>query len=391
MPKLMPLAWLLLLCVSSVPIAAKPVLTKATAAHVRAVSSSVPSMDSAANTLVLRVDTPVGVLDLLLAPATQMRTHASDLVPAVRDGRTRLYQGYVVGKPASWVRLSSIDDDWIGAIKVDGTLWLLDPARQHPQLAATLGLTDHDSLIFTTDNFQGSGFIDAGGVVPPTDALTNGLARAKPILKAQASSLYHLGVTLVLDTEFQSYYQALGMEPESVAVAILNIVDGLYLAQVDTHVYLHAIESLNSNGPLTSTDSMALLEAFNDWINATSIPFSGVAHLLSGKDFDGTTVGLAWMRTVCQRDKGAGVDQLTGSAARGGVLLAHEIGHNYGGLHDNNQPECPVPFFIMSPQLTTPPAEEFSSCSLHDFDVFRADHDISCLTAPDKMFEDGFE
>lgn len=390
MPKLIPLSWVLLVCASGVPLAAKPVLTQATAAHVRPVSASAPSMDGAANTLVLRVDTAAGALDLLLTPATQMRTHAAALVPAVRDGRTRLYQGHVVGKPASWVRIGNLDGDWMGAIKVDGTIWLVDPARQHPQLASTLGLSEHDSLIFAADSLRRLGLIDPGGVVPPSGGLTNTLAPAKSVPKAQASSPYHLGVTLVLDTEFQSHYQALAMDPESVAVAILNIADGFYMAQIDTHLYLYALESLDNNGPLTSTASMELLEAFNNWVSDTSIQFSGVAHLLSGKDFDGTTIGLAWMRTVCQRDMGVGVDQITHSAAQGGVLLAHEIGHNYGALHDNDQPECPRGVFIMSPTIASA-AEEFSSCSLDNFDVFRADHDISCLAVPDKVFADSFE
>ena len=394
MLKSIPFIWLFLVFAISAPLAAKPVLTKAVAAHVRPATALVPSTVGPANTLALRVDTPDGPLDLLLTPATQMQTQAAASVPAVRDGRTRLYQGHVAGKPTSWVRLSNIDDAWMGAIKVDGTVWLLDTARQHPKLAATLGLSDQDSLIFTMDNFQGLGLIDSGGLVPPLRAPTKVLAPTESMPNTPASAPYHLGVTLVLDTEFQSHYQALEMDPQSVAVGILNIADGFYLAQVDTHVYLHALESLDSNGPLTSTDSEELLNAFNAWVTESSIPFSGVAHLLSGKDFDGTTLGIAWMRTVCQRDMGVGVDQLTGSAALGGVLLAHEMGHNYGAQHDNTGDGignfCPPSVWIMSSGVDEN-LTEFSPCSLNYFDLFRADHDISCLAVPDKIFEDGFE
>lgn len=104
---------LLLVLIISAPLAAKPVLNQATAAHVRPATSLAASMAVPANTLALRVDTPDGPLDLLLAPATQMQAQAAPMVPAIRDGRTRLYRGTVVGQPTSWVAsASSTEHGW---------------------------------------------------------------------------------------------------------------------------------------------------------------------------------------------------------------------------------------------------------------------------------------
>lgn len=135
-----------------------------------------------------------------------MQAQAAPMVSAIRDGRTRLYRGIVVGQPTSWVRLSLIGGAWLGAIQVADKLWLLDLAHQHPQLAARSGLGSQDSLVFTLDDFQGLGPIDHGGVPPPPGAMTNFAAPTDRNLNTQRTSdnQYYLGVSLVLDTEFQS-------------------------------------------------------------------------------------------------------------------------------------------------------------------------------------------
>lgn len=404
MPKSVLFVLLALVLAISAPLAAKPVLNQATAAHVRPAIALAASTIIPSTTLALRVDTPDGPLDLLLTPATQMQAQAAPMVSAIRDGRTRLYRGKVAGRPSSWVRMSRIDGAWLGAIQVEGKLWLMDPARQHPQLATRLGLGRQDSLVFTMDDFQGLGPMDFGGVMPPAGALTQPMAAIGAKTSAQTSTTRFLGVTLVLDTEFQSHY---GANTQSTAVAILNIVDGFYSSQVNTEVYLYALKSLASNGTLTSTNPETLLNAFSTY-SKSSIPFSGVAHLLSGKNFDGSTIGLAWIgapnytSTLCNPQYGTGVDQVTYSAAASAATLAHEMGHNYGALHDGDDPDddaglpgnaCPSSGYILNAftNLGSPPTQ-FSSCSLSYFSTYLAHHSASCLaTRPDEIFENGFE
>lgn len=385
------LAMVLLLVLSGgTVLAANPVLDHAIPAQVRHLSLSTLGTGAQNNTLALRVNTPDGPLDLALGPATQMQTQAASMVAAIRDGHTRLYRGTVVGHPGSWVRMSRIDDAWLGAIQVEGKLWLMDPARQHPQLASRLGLGRQDSLVFTMADFRGLGPMDFGGVLPPATALPQAMAAFGAESDAQTSATRFLGVTLVLDTEFQSHY---GASAQSTAVAILNIVDGFYSSQVDSEVYLYALKSLASNGTLTDTDSGDLLTAFKDWLAGSPVPFSGLAHLLSGKDFENNIVGRAWLGTVCSPTYGSGVDQLTFSAAGGAAILAHEMGHNYGADHDSDGNSCPASGYIMNAvtNISHPPTA-FSSCSLDYFADYLSVHSASCLAArPNGIFDNGFD
>ncbi len=399
MQKSVRVALCLLALAISTPLAAKPELSQATAAHVRPATALAAKMAVAAdkvvpaNTLMLRVDTPDGPLDLLLTPATLMQTQAASKVSAIRDGRTRLYRGIVAGQPASWVRLTLIDEAWLGAIQVDDKLWLLDPARQHPQLANRLGLGKQDSLVFTLDDFQGLGPIDHGGVLPPPGALVNIAAPADRNASTRRTSgnQYYLGVSLVLDTEFQSHY---GTSAQSTAVGILNTVAGFYSAQANIEVYLYDLKSLTSNGSLVSTNPNTLLDTFQVWLRSSPVPFSGVAHLLSGKNFDGSTVGMAWLGSVCDSSYGSGVNEVTYSAAASGAILAHEMGHNFDMRHDGIDNSCPISGFIMNAvSILNSPPTEFSTCSMDYLSSYLTPSAPACLQVPPpgEIFAHGFE
>lgn len=196
-------------------------------------------------------------------------------------------------------------------------------------------------------------------------------------------------MTLVLDVEFGQRH---GSNAAATAVAMLNIVEGFYSAQAATQVSLHALKALAGNGSLTSTNAHTLLDAFVDYGRAGHVAFSGVAHLLSGKDFDGHTAGLAYVGVVCNPNWGYGVDQATFSAAAASVILAHEIGHNYDARHDGDGNSCPASGYIMQPSVNLGALPTgFSSCSLDSFQQFRGGSPPACMALPDLILANGFE
>jgi hypothetical protein len=141
------------------------------------------------------------------------------------------------------------------------------------------------------------------------------------------------------------------------------------------------------------TDAGALLDAFSAYVGAGNVPNGGVNHLLSGKNFDGDTVGLAWVRTLCRTDGfNTGINQITFSNAFGGATVAHEIGHNFDAQHDSQGNACPPSGFIMAALINIgSPANQFSTCSLAYFNNY-LQNPLACLNgAPDLIFANGFQ
>lgn len=94
----------------------------------------------------------------------------------------------------------------------------------------------------------------------------------------------------------------------------------------------------------------ALLSEFSNWVDMGGFhhPFNA-AHFWSNRDFIGTTVGLAYTQAnlYCQSKARAVLEDWTSTASLLKTMVAHEMGHNFNGVHDGTTG------MILSPTVTT--------------------------------------
>lgn len=95
-----------------------------------------------------------------------------------------------------------------------------------------------------------------------------------------------------------------------------------------------------------TTNPSTLLTNFSNWGPTGFTAVHDLGSLWTRRTFDGTTVGIAWVGSVCTSSRYNTLMDFTSNASQKRVLLAHETGHNFSANHDSSNSG-----FIMAPSV----------------------------------------
>ena len=175
-------------------------------------------------------------------------------------------------------------------------------------------------------------------------------------------------ITISTDAD-PEWYAKYGETSNAVIASILNTAEAIYEAQLGIRFRIVKQHVYTQTSPYTTTDSGALLRVFTgNSENRTNLGAGGdfheevdLKHLFTGKDMDGSVIGIAYIGTVCAAPALAfGVTQSYVDAATPGIF-AHEVGHNFGGFHDVSDRGG-----LMYPSISIPSATRFSNVSVQE-------------------------
>ncbi|KAM7227457.1 hypothetical protein CapIbe_021154 [Capra ibex] len=176
-------------------------------------------------------------------------------------------------------------------------------------------------------------------------------------------------------------FQRQGKDLEKVKqrlIEIANHVDKFY-RPLNIRIVLVGVEVWNDIDKCSiSQDPFTSLHEFLDWRKMKLLPRKSHdnAQLISGVYFQGTTIGMAPIMSMCTAEQSGGIvmdhsDSPLGAA----VTLAHELGHNFGMNHDTLERGCSCKTAadkggcIMNPSTGFPFPMMFSSCSRKDLEA----------------------
>ena len=136
---------------------------------------------------------------------------------------------------------------------------------------------------------------------------------------ADAQITRQIEISLIGDSDFAASQAS---DPTAAMLARLNIVEGIFSEQVGLLVLATDVRVMPADSdPFTSTKGTTLLEQLGTYRAATAaVRARGLAHLMTGKDLDGTTAGIAYVDTVCDVDRGV---SLSAQLLRHHDLRAH--------------------------------------------------------------------
>jgi hypothetical protein len=254
------------------------------------------------------------------------------------------YKGKVAGDPASEVRLTIQPDLFFGYVLTNDDWFFIDPlAKFVPGVSAERLVAYREKDIRP----EFSGTCGAGALEQESDRLIEQAnPQAPATLQNSAASLAvtHSFRTVRVATEADfATFQITGNNTNASLQGIINLVDGIYLRELNLklvisyqHVWTTNTPPSGGDYPYTSTDSHTLLDAFRTVWNDDDLKEKprDVAHLFTWTNLDASVAGSAYTGTVCDRSRSYSLSSLQGLTAQIVRTVAHEIGHNLGALHD---------------------------------------------------------
>lgn len=273
----------------------------------------------------------------------QVLVQAADgaLHPLAAPPASKAVRGIVREWECTTVSGSLIDGKLSALVRtLDHGNWCIQPVEPNAQ---------GDHVVFAVDV---AALLDGTcGVTPEQEA--EAIARRVPQLPGEDGGAGPRGGTFDTEISFDTDFEFFQLNGSSVAATIDDIeavmvgVDAIYRAEVGIQYVVNRIIVRTAGGPpYTSTNRDTLLaQLYDEWNNNHGGQERDAAHLMTGKDIDGTTIGYASIGVLCDVESAYGFSQSRFSSnmvSRVGVT-AHELGHNWSATHCDGAGDC----FIM--------------------------------------------
>lgn len=263
-----------------------------------------------------------------------------------------LFRGQVENAPGSWVFLGVTPQRINGIVHLsDEEEFIIAPLNE--RLAAGAADTHVIFNRFETDaDSAPSSFICTAVPRPGAPMRTPSSLVAAPAQPAggadggiveRGASDHVCFLAVDCDWEFRNLPGfTLSSDAAAYVIELIGVVNVIYERDVQTRMFINFLRVWNtSNDPYDAVDTQEQLPEFENYIsnNLSSTTFRDVSHLLSGRDLGG---GRGFIDVLCDAYSVSG--NMAGTFPRPApqnytagnwdiVVVAHEIGHNFGSPH----------------------------------------------------------
>ncbi|MGO4891702.1 putative Ig domain-containing protein [Flavobacterium sp. W21_SRS_FM6] len=281
-----------------------------------------------------------------------------------------ILKGTIKDTPNSWVRLTLKDGLYSGAF-FDGTeLFFIDPESSIADIIVPNSNNQRVMSSRTKQVIYKASDVELNATcaleIPnPNAADTFDYSNFVSNLSSMAAAAADrsINVKVLADTEYNTIHNGAAYEK---MLSEMNVVDGIFSEQVNVELNITDAIVLSDNGNLNTTNATDLVYNLRTQV-AQTIGNQGITHLFTGKELDDNTVGIAFVDALCS-SYGVGLSQHFGSQTA--LVVAHEIGHNFGAPHDAQSGSLcssTANSFLMNPYING--SNQFSACSLTNIEL----------------------
>lgn len=324
----------------------------------------------------LRFDAMGRRFDLKLVPNDRL---VSSMPASAAYEGIHTYRGKLADDPDSWVRIVMFNGMPRGLVWDGETMFAIEAPGDSAMEITSPVMFRLDDLYIPPGTMSCDALSLSGNAAKVYSRLQSAMLEA---VSQAPGAVSEITMGVIGDSLFTN---AKGGDAAAAAAitARFNNIDGWYSEQVGIQINVQRIETFDSaTDPFDDTlNSSTLLDQVSEYRLQTPAQNNlGLTHLYTGRDFNSTTVGVAWRGTLCEDYFGAGVSEGRVGLLTDSLIAAHEIGHNFGAEHDGDPGgSCPEETgdFIMSPSVSS--VQQFSDCSINVMQAVAAN--ASCVVA----------
>ncbi|XP_030397500.1 disintegrin and metalloproteinase domain-containing protein 11 isoform X3 [Gopherus evgoodei] len=214
------------------------------------------------------------------------------------------------------------------------------------------------------------------------------LRRRRQVRRAQHtvhSETKYIELVVVNDHHLFEQMRRSGILTSNFAKSVVNLADMLYKEQLNTRIVLVAMETWASEDKIhVGEDSLQTLSEFMRYRTEALPEQSDAVHLFSGRTFQSSRSGSAYVGGICSLTRGGGVNEY-GNVGAMAVTLAQTLGQNVGMMWNKQRRaagdcRCPDSWLgcIMEDTGYYLP-RKFSRCSIEEYSQFLQEGGGSCL------------
>jgi len=327
--------------------------------------------------------------DLLLGPSNirsssyELRVQTENGVEVAAPGPNKAFNGYVQGAGGGMTALT-VDENFIyGFIQKNDEVYYIEPLHYLVDSDAENTFVVYaESAVIKTDKHKCG-----------ADELAENKAHAfhrKIQLDAEHDNdtrgalltCYDVDIALASDFSMVTKYGSVA-GAENHNLGVLNNVstnyDDEFNHMLTFVVVTHFISSCATCDPWsTSTAAGTFLNSFRSWGNGGGFGAGvvyDVASCWTNRNFNGGTVGVAWLNAICTSFRYNVLQDFSSTAWALRVLQSHELGHNFNASHDASGSN-----FIMAPAVNN--SNTWSAASVASINAHvQSRINNGCLTA----------